>query len=177
MESPLQDPPDAGDLLAAAHQLAALLGLSTIQGEALLRGELNLNKQHVKTVEERPVNIKRKEYILIRETTCLTCSTTSKQMFHMKQLGHRPALLAEEIFELPIGIKASTETHTVITCSQCKENLLLLPKSELILLYLEEVQKGRNLPLRHSFDELEAKYQELHPPKVKKHIKEESEND
>lgn len=93
----------------------------------------------------------------------------------MTQLGSRPVLLSTKLTAVPAGMKTKEESFIVQTCPSCKENLLLLTKDDLVALYLAEVQKGSEKPVTKSFDELEAKFQELHPAPKKKELKDESE--
>lgn len=159
------DTSTATDLLEAAAALSKLLGLSELQLETLAAGNF---ESKITQPKEKKVCFKDKEYILERIETCTCCQTVQSKLFFFKQLGQRPILQAIPISNKSQGTgEIKVEKYNVKTCSACPSNLELLPKSEIIALYLELVQKEQAIK-KETFSDLEAKFLALHPEKRKK---------
>jgi len=161
MSTPAIQTPD-NELLAAAEALAKLLDISSLSVETLLGKDKQRKRPEVKIHSLPTSTSKLSEYILIRETHCSTCSTTLRRTFHMQK--RNSVLIAVPIDpQIAPTLPVSTEISNIRTCPSCMENLLLLQKEDLALLYLELINSQTQPVQLVGFYELEEKFTKLHP--------------
>jgi len=160
-----QIPEDDLELQEAANKLASLLGLNKASLENLLSGSLA-----TKEVKPRVHVIKDKEYILLRKETCTCCYTVSIQIFIMKQLGSSSVLYAEPVSEIPVPNSRPIREENVFskTCPECIQNLILLSKLDLALMYLEAINKTQEVLSLNSCLVEDLKFQALQEAKKRR---------